>query len=301
MGRHAGHRREDVAHREVREIGEGQAPLERLELTPRGHLQVTVEVGRSADDEDLPRLRLKPERDIEGGAVDAICEKPCHADRERDTRDIVGVGPTEHDRNAGSNRVGVSQQKSRRRSHDADDEIQFSAAVLFRVVVTQHELMLLPGELGGIHRLREELDIGVKPIAQRRTERLVEECQAGESLVLVEQQEDTLVVALVGRQGRSCAQCSDHAQANDEGQVQATANRSPRTHAGTLTRSRLGQFCFNDLGICLPGNVDWRWAHPTCTVDDSSDSRSPPPRFSLLARRSSPSRLNPAGARGDRS
>jgi hypothetical protein len=193
-------------------------------FTPRGRLQVTVEVGRSADDEDMLRLRLQPQGHIEGRAEDASDEESCHAGWERGALDGVGVSPAEHDWHAWSERVAVSQQKRHRRPHDGDDEIQLSADVLLHVVVAQHLAVLLLRELGGIQRFREELDLGVEAIPQRRTERLVEDCQTWASPVLVEEQEHALGVALARRRHRGWGERSDHAKADGEGQTTTTAD-----------------------------------------------------------------------------
>ena len=81
--------------------------FERLELAPRDRLQIAVEGGGSADDEDTPRIRLQPECDIQSWAEYASYESPSCGPGARRPR-FRSVSPTEHDRNAWSERVGVS-------------------------------------------------------------------------------------------------------------------------------------------------------------------------------------------------
>jgi hypothetical protein len=108
---------------------------------------------------------------------------------------MSAVGPAKDDRNAGKDRVAVPQQKPERRSHHTDDEVQLLVAVLLRVVLAQHLLVVLVGELRKVHRLREELHAGSEAGAERRTEAaLIQNRQARQGLVLVVQQEDALVL-----------------------------------------------------------------------------------------------------------
>jgi len=163
---------------------------------------------------DSPRRIRRPTSSV--GGEDASYEQARHAGGERHALEVARVGPTEHDRNTWCEGVTVLAEKGDRGPHHADDEIQLFGTVLLQEVVTQRQVILLFWELGRVHRFGEELDAVSAFGTQRRPNRLVEDRQARERSVFVEEQEYARVLALACRGSGRCGQRSEHAEADHE-------------------------------------------------------------------------------------
>ena len=226
------HGQSEIAHRQLGEVFEGETVLECPQLVSRQLQQVPVERRSPSDDHDMTSLRLQPKGDVERRREGAFQKNACDVGWKRDALDVGRVGAAEDDWDAGKGRVPVPQQKTERWSHHTDDEVQFLVAILARIMLAQHLLVLLVGELRKVHRLGEELHTGSEPGADRRTQALVQNGEAREGLVLVVQEENALV--LRGRHGAR--------QQGDQAENSSTES-GPQTRADRHTPGILARRC----------------------------------------------------------